>query len=138
MSMALVTLHVLMAENQFRLDSLQQQAAAQQGRYERLSLQVQQLEAPDRIVALAEGRLGMVQPGSVTYLPAISASSHSSGQAKKASAGAKGSGPDTSGPADRSTKAAATAAAGSGQSTVTAPAGPVDWPLVKPYLNGNQ
>jgi len=57
-------------ENQFRLDQLQQQASAQQERYEKLRLEVAELEAPARIVSAAEGPLGMRQPGSVTYLPA--------------------------------------------------------------------
>ncbi len=68
--LALVALHVLIAENQFRLDRLQQQAATEQASYEKLRLQVAQLEAPARIVSQAEGRLGMVQPATVTYLPA--------------------------------------------------------------------
>jgi hypothetical protein len=72
--LALVALHVLIAENQFKLDQLQARASAEQVRYERLRLQVAQLEAPARIVSEAEGKLGMVQPGSVTYLPAIAAS----------------------------------------------------------------
>ncbi len=61
---------MLIAENQFRLDNLQQQASLQQASYEKLRLEVAQLEAPARIVSVAEGKLGMRQPGSVTYLPA--------------------------------------------------------------------
>jgi cell division protein FtsL len=71
--LALVALHVLIAENQFRLDRLEQQAVVQQEAYEKLRLQVAQLEAPARIFSVAEGKLGMQQPGSVTYLPALPA-----------------------------------------------------------------
>lgn len=144
MCLALVALHVLMAENQFTLDRLQQQSAVQQAHYEQLRLQVAHLEAPARIVRLAEGTLGMVQPASVTYLPAISASggpaasragdgSHAGAQpsqAGKASAGPNGSGPTASGPADRSSRATSA-------STVPAPAGDADWPVIKPFLSGN-
>ena len=70
--LGLVTLHVLIAENQFRLDAPQQQTATQQADYEKLRLHVAELESPARIVSVAEGRLGLQQPGSVTYLPAIS------------------------------------------------------------------
>jgi hypothetical protein len=72
--LALVALHVLIAENQFRLDQLHDRATADQVAYEKLRLQVAQLEAPARIVSEAEGKFGMVQPGSVTYLPAIAPS----------------------------------------------------------------
>jgi cell division protein FtsL len=154
-SLALVATHVLIAENQFRLDSLQQRASVQQERYEKLRLQVAQLEAPDRIVSLAEGRLHMVQPGTVTYLPAISATSASAGKAagaspastagprsgEAASAGPQGSGPHASGPAGRRTNAQApktTTGPGPGASaTLTAPSGDADWPSIKPYLSGS-
>ena len=74
--LGLVTFHVLIAENQFTLDRLTQAAATEQASYEKLRLQVAQLEAPARIVSDAEGRLGLVQPGSVTYLPATSIASN--------------------------------------------------------------
>jgi hypothetical protein len=64
----LVSVHVLLAQNQFRLDRLDTGAAAEQARHERLSLRVAQLESPERVVATAEGRLGMVAPAKVTYL----------------------------------------------------------------------
>lgn len=110
LSLGLVTLHVLMAENQFTLDRMQQKAATAQAQYEQLRLQVAQLSSPARVVWIAEGRLGMVQPGSVTYLP---------------STGAEGAVPSTPG------------GAGAGTAQVPAPTGDADWPDVKPYLNGN-
>jgi hypothetical protein len=58
--LGLVTFHVLIAENQFTLDRLTQTAATEQASYEKLRLQVAQLEAPARIVSAAEGRLGLV------------------------------------------------------------------------------
>jgi cell division protein FtsL len=116
--MALVGLHVLIAENQFKLDNLQQQTNLQQENYEKLRLSVAQLEAPSRIVSVAEGKLGMQQPGSVTYLPATSTPS---------GAEAGGAGEDQSG---------APSAAGSGP-TVPAPSGDADWPFVKQFLSGS-
>ncbi len=64
---ALVILHVVSAEKQLTLDRLsvsEQQAA---NTYEDLRLQVDQLDTPGRILSAAS-KLGMVQPGSVTYL----------------------------------------------------------------------
>ncbi len=65
----LVWLHVVLAQNQFRLDRLDNQVAAEESHYERSRLSVDQLEAPQRIVHEAEGKLGMVVPGTVVYLP---------------------------------------------------------------------
>jgi hypothetical protein len=109
--LGLVTFHVLIAENQFTLDRLTQTAATEQASYEKLRLQVAQLEAPARIVSDAEGRLDLVQPGSVTYLPATT------------SLATKAGGPEPAG----------SAPAGS----VTAPQGDADWPSIKPYLSGS-
>ena len=67
----LVASHVALAQGQFRLDRLRQNAQAQQDRYERLRLQVAELESPGRIVAAAQERLGMVPPPSVTYLSPV-------------------------------------------------------------------
>lgn len=65
---ALVYLHVVMAQRQFRLDDVTAKVSADQQRYQQLRLQVAQLEAPSRIISDAEGRLGMREPSSVTYL----------------------------------------------------------------------
>jgi len=73
----LVYVHVMAAQNQLRLDQLNRHAASQQALYQRLRLQVAQLESPQHIVSTAVGRLGMQQPSSITYLapsgPAASA-----------------------------------------------------------------
>ncbi|HTV10304.1 MAG TPA: hypothetical protein VME20_00445 [Acidimicrobiales bacterium] len=129
-SMGLVGLHALIAENQFRLDNLQQQAATQQAQYEKLRLNVAQLESPSRIVSVAEGTLGMQQPGSVTYLPAIATQD--------------GTGRNEPGDAGQSADPGGTVAApqgtdGAGATTgsiTTAPQGDADWPAIKPYLSG--
>jgi hypothetical protein len=64
----LAGVHVLLAEGQFRLAHLQHKADDAQAGYVRLRLQVAQLESPERIVAEAQERLGMVAPTSLTYL----------------------------------------------------------------------
>lgn len=62
-----VVFHVLLTQNQFRLDKLQEQSIERQAEYDRLRLQVAELESPDRIIAAAQA-LGMVTPPKVTYL----------------------------------------------------------------------
>ncbi|HZQ85020.1 MAG TPA: cell division protein FtsL [Acidimicrobiales bacterium] len=66
--LAIVALHALLSQNQLRLDDIDAKAAAQQARYERLRLEVAELESPSRIVATAQQKLGMVMPPTVTYL----------------------------------------------------------------------
>lgn len=67
-----VVFHVLLTQNQFRLDRLQDQALERQAEYDRLRLQVAELESPDRVVADAQQRLGMVPAPKITYLtPAV-------------------------------------------------------------------
>jgi hypothetical protein len=67
MVFGLVGVHVLLAQNQLRLDQLNARAATQEVTYERLRLQVAELESPARIVREATDR-GMVMPPGVTYL----------------------------------------------------------------------
>jgi cell division protein FtsL len=64
----LVAFHVVLTESQLQLDRLQQRAAQQRDEYDRLRLKVAELEAPERVVAVAQQRLGMVSPPGVTYL----------------------------------------------------------------------
>ena len=61
-----VAFHVVLSQGQFRLEKLQRQAEASQSQYERLRLQVAQLESPTRITNEAQNRLGMVHPEKVT------------------------------------------------------------------------
>ena len=125
--LALVALHVLIAENQFRLDNLQQQASVQQERYEKLRLEVAQLEAPARIVSVAEGKLGMRQPGSVTYLPAT-----------RTSAGGAQDGDAIPIPVPTTVPPGTGAAAGPAPvGAIPAPQGDADWPLIKQFLSGS-
>lgn len=139
-SMGLVALHVLIAENQFRLDNLQQQASIQQENYEKLRLNVAQLESPSRIVSVAEGKLGMQQPGSITYLPATSAPP----------SGGSLTGAVNAGPGARSGSSASGGSVAGGSVTggsvlggsvlggsVSAPQGDADWPTIKPFLSGS-
>jgi cell division protein FtsL len=133
--LGLVALHVLIAENQFRLDHLEQQAAVQQERYERLRLQVAELEAPARIVSAAEGPLGMRQPGSVTYLPATSAPV-AAGRATSPEVLSNGLAPARPGDGTEGNSADPAPWAAPGGS-VTAPGGDADWPVIKQYLSGS-
>ncbi len=152
--LALVALHVLIAENQFKLDGLQQEASTEQASYEKLRLQVAELEAPARIVSEAEGQLGMVQPASVTYLPAISSRSSASGRPAPAGkagsggaggqAGNKGAGDKGAGNEGAGNREAGHRGSGASAATdpppdniVTAPQGDSDWPSIKPYLSGS-
>jgi hypothetical protein len=112
----LVGVHVVLAQNQFRLDRLNTTAAGEEARYQRLRLQVDRLEAPQRIVATAEGRLGMVPPAGVIYLtpsPPVTSPSPAAG-------GAPVEGGPTSAPAS-STPSTTIPAVG-------------DWAAVKPQL----
>jgi len=63
---ALVAFHVLLTQGQFSLQKLENKANDQQTQYERLRLQVAQLESPSRIQSEAVNRLGMVQADKVT------------------------------------------------------------------------
>jgi hypothetical protein len=62
--------HVLLIQSEFRLDRINKEATKEEARYEKLRLDVAQLSAPDRIVATAQQRLGMVVPPQVAYLMA--------------------------------------------------------------------
>lgn len=104
---ALVYLHVVAAQRQFTLDRLTNQVSTQQQRYERLRLRVAQLEAPARIISVAEGQYGMTEPQSVTYLEPA------------------GSPPSQTPPAPPSKPSGS-----------TAPAGDANWPKIKSLLKG--
>lgn len=107
-----------LVSGQVRLDGLERDVAASQARYQELRLEVARLEAPERIVAEAQHRLGMVVPTGITYLspagvldgpvPAMPAADDGDGEA-----GGDG------------TAAAASESVGAGSST---------WSAVKPHL----
>jgi cell division protein FtsL len=65
---AMVGVHALLTQNQFRLDGLQQQLAKVSARHQQLEGEVGQLAAPERIISAAEHELGLVLPASVTYV----------------------------------------------------------------------
>ncbi len=81
LAFSLVYLHVVMAQKQIRIDQLNSQVAQRERTYQQLRLQVAKLGSPQQIISTAEGRLGMRQPASVTYLrpaagtPSVSSSS---------------------------------------------------------------
>ena len=64
--------HVMLVQSEFRLEKLEAEATAEQQRYEKLRLEVARLGAPERIVAAAQQRLGMVPPAQVSYITAAS------------------------------------------------------------------
>lgn len=89
----LVAAHALLAQGQFRLQDLERRADVEQARYERLRLDVARLEAPARVVSVAQERLGMVPPAAVTYLsPSGPASTPSAAPPSTAVAEADGDG----------------------------------------------
>jgi cell division protein FtsL len=59
--------HALLIEGQAELDTLDDQVAAEQDRYERLRLERAQLDSPDRILDEA-AQMGMVPADDVTWL----------------------------------------------------------------------
>jgi cell division protein FtsL len=65
---ALAASQAILAQNQQRLDRLEDDVADAQARYQRLRLHVAELESPGRIVRAAQERLGMVPPPGTTYL----------------------------------------------------------------------
>jgi cell division protein FtsL len=60
--------HAVLIESQMDLEQLDERAATEQARYERLRLEVAELESPDRIVREAQGRLGMVPAEDMVWL----------------------------------------------------------------------
>ncbi|HEX7166079.1 MAG TPA: cell division protein FtsL [Acidimicrobiales bacterium] len=67
----IVIAHVLLMQGQFELQQLQERSAESQAEYDRLRLQVSELESPDRVVAVAQEKLGMVAPPKITYLAPV-------------------------------------------------------------------
>lgn len=107
-SMGLVYLHVVLAQRQFALDQLTAKVQAEQTTYQNLRLQVAQLASPGHVISTAEGQLGMLQPGSVTYLTPTT--SIAGGQPSQATASGPGA---------------------------AAPVGDADWPQIKSQLAGS-
>ena len=68
--LALAASHAMMISTQVRLDDLDRRVVEAQARHQALRLEVATLEAPDRVVSVAQERLGMAPPDAVTYLHA--------------------------------------------------------------------
>ena len=66
-----VSFHAVLVSGQDRLDGLQQDVVDEEARYQALRLRVAELESPERIVEVAQGRLGMVEPPQITYLEPV-------------------------------------------------------------------
>ncbi len=65
---AVAVCHALLIQRQAAIDELEADVAADQARYEELSLDVAQLKSPDRIKTEATQELGMVPAGEVVWL----------------------------------------------------------------------
>ena len=64
----LAVFHTVLVQGQAQLDRLDARVASQEATAQELRLGVAELEAPSRIVAEAQDRLGMVSPAAITYL----------------------------------------------------------------------
>ena len=62
---------VIVAQNQDQLDTLNRRLDDAQAKYDRLRFQVAELESPERVVAAAQDRLGMVEPAKVNYVAPV-------------------------------------------------------------------
>jgi cell division protein FtsL len=114
---ALVYLHVVLAQRQFKLDRLTTQVQQEQSTYQKLRLQVAELNSPQHIIATAEGQLGMVQPSGVTYLTPAPGAVGQSGVSSGSEPSLTQSDPSSPGTA--------------------APQGDADWPRIKSQLAGS-
>ena len=110
----LVYLHVVLAQRQFALDRLTTKVQAESATYQNLRLQVAELGSPQHVISMAEGKLGMRQPASVTYLT-----------------------PSVTVPGETPAAATTTAAGTGSGSGSQAPAGDADWPQIKSQLAGS-
>lgn len=63
--------HALLAADQIQADTLQSQVATAIGTQQNLELERAQLERPGRVLTIAEDRLKMIEPHSVTYLQPV-------------------------------------------------------------------
>jgi cell division protein FtsB len=63
--------HTFVASDQQRIDALQSQLSSTLATQQDLQLSRAQLESPSRVLAIAEHQLGMVSPGSVSYLAPV-------------------------------------------------------------------
>jgi cell division protein FtsL len=94
--------HAMLIESQMDLEQLDERASSEQARYERLRLDVAQLESPDRIVREAQDRLGMVPADDVVWLtpdqPAPADEGDGNGDGRTGDTGTGGTGEDGDAP----------------------------------------
>jgi cell division protein FtsL len=61
-----VMFHVVLVQGQYELERMDARADAEQAQYQKMRLQVAELESPSRITEVAEDRLGLVPAEKVT------------------------------------------------------------------------
>lgn len=81
----LAAFNAMLVSGQGRLDRLELRVAEAQSQYSANRLRVAELESPDRIVRVAQDRLGMVPPPDVTYLTPSEAMANEVGRPQEAS-----------------------------------------------------
>lgn len=69
--LALAGFHSLLVAGQFEVDRLQARLTGGRETAQILRMEVARLESPERILDVAQGRLGMVPPPQRVYLPAV-------------------------------------------------------------------
>ena len=82
--------HTFVASDQQRIDTLQGQLSRVLAAQQELQVSRAELESPSRVLAIAEHQLGMVSPGSVTYLSPVNPGpsvEQAGAQASKSAAG---------------------------------------------------
>jgi cell division protein FtsB len=120
--------HTFVASDQQRIDALQGQLGQALATQQELQVARAELESPSRVLAIAEHQLGMVSPGSVTYLspvspgPSVEQSGAKAARAASASGQRSKSGLPVGGIARRNTATSASSHPG-GQSAAVSRAG---------------
>lgn len=66
--LGVVIFQALLVQTQTRIDDLEDQVVVEQERARELRLDLAELRSPERIVATARERLGMIEPAEVLYL----------------------------------------------------------------------
>jgi cell division protein FtsB len=120
--------HTFVASDQQRIDALQGQLGQALATQQELQVARAELESPSRVLAIAEHQLGMVSPGSVTYLspvnpgPSVEQAGAKAARAASASGQKSKSGLPVGGIARRNTATSASSLPG-GQSAAVSRAG---------------
>jgi len=120
--------HTFVASDQQRIDTLQGQLTQALSEQQDLQLSRAELESPVRVLAIAQGQLGMVSPGSVLYLtpvdPGPSVAQAGADEARAASVVAAQTKAVTTKPAERGAKTLGRSShAGARSSAITPPSG---------------